>query len=161
MATIDQALTLTPGLPVKLPFMFVRVPLILSPIVGLRCWVPIPLVRLVVAGPWAPVPRTPELLVARGPLPPWPWWPMPLGCVVVFLVVVVVPVIGFLEVDSVTRAFCCVFLPVKRDMRLGFAAVVVERVRAMASELCVERVGSCGVIGVVLGEGDLVVFLWN
>jgi hypothetical protein len=76
------------------------------------------------------VPRTPVLLVAMGPLPAWPWWPTPLGCVVVFLVVVVVPVMGFLEVDSVTRAVD-VFLPVRRDMRLGFAAVVVERVRAM------------------------------
>jgi hypothetical protein len=46
-------------------------------------------------------------------------------------VVVVVPVMGFLEVDSVTRAFWTVFLPVRRDMRLGFVAVVVERVRAM------------------------------
>jgi hypothetical protein len=50
--------------------------------------------------------------------------------VVVFLVVVVVPVRGFLEVDSVTRAVC-VFLPVRRSKRLGFAAVVAERVRAM------------------------------
>jgi hypothetical protein len=41
-----------------------------------------------------------------------------------------VPVRGFLDVDSVTRAVC-VFLPVRRSMRLGFAAVVVERVRAM------------------------------
>lgn len=46
-----------------------------------------------------------------------------------------VPVIGFLDVDSVTRAVW-VFLPVRRSMRLGFAAVVVERVRAMV--VCVE-----------------------
>jgi hypothetical protein len=43
---------------------------------------------------------------------------------VVFLVVVVVPVMGFLEVDSVTRAFE-VFLPVRRDKRLGLRPVVV------------------------------------
>ena len=77
------------------------------------------------------MPRVPVVMVpARGPLPAWPWWPTPLGWVVVFLVVVVVPVRGFLDVDSVTRAVC-VFLPVRRSMRLGFAAVVVERVRAM------------------------------
>jgi hypothetical protein len=60
---------------------------------------------------------------------------MPLGWVVVFLVVVVVPVMGFLEVDSVTRAFV-VFLPARRDRRLGLRPVVVVgvavvRVRAM------------------------------
>jgi hypothetical protein len=60
---------------------------------------------------------------------------MPLGCVVVFLVVVVVPVMGFLEVDSVTRAFVVVFLPARRESRLGLRVVVVGvavvRVRAM------------------------------
>jgi hypothetical protein len=56
--------------------------------------------------------------------------------VVVFLVVVVVPVMGFLEVDSVTRAFCVVFLPARRERRPGLRPVVVVgaavvRVRAM------------------------------
>jgi hypothetical protein len=59
--------------------------------------------------------------------------------VVVFLVVVVVPVMGFFDVDSVTRAFCVVFLPARRERRLGFLVVavvgaVVVRVRAMMSE---------------------------
>lgn len=76
---------------------------------------------------------------------------MPLGCVVVFLVVVVVPVMGFLEVDSVTRAFV-VFLPARRDKRLGLRPVVVVgvavvRVRAMMIDSvfvdCVEGVVKC------------------
>jgi hypothetical protein len=78
------------------------------------------------------------LLEARGPFPAWPWWPRPLECVVVFLVVVVVPVMGFFDVDSVTRAFVVVFLPARRERRLGFLVVevvgaVVVRVRAMMS----------------------------
>jgi hypothetical protein len=57
---------------------------------------------------------------------------------VVFLVVVVVPVMGFFDVDSVTRALCVVFLPVRRERRLGFLVVevvgaVVARVRAIMS----------------------------
>jgi hypothetical protein len=62
--------------------------------------------------------------------------------VVVFLVVVVVPVMGFFDVDSVTRAFCVVFLPARRERRLGFLVVevvgaVVVRVRAiMSRDLC-------------------------
>lgn len=128
-------LTFTPGLPVRLPLRLVMAPLILSPIVGLRD-VAMPLLREVVAGPWAPVPRTPALLEDKGPLPAWPWWPMPPGCVVVFLVVVVLPVMGLVEVDSVTRAFCVVFLPARRDKRPGLRPVevvgaVVVRVRAM------------------------------
>jgi hypothetical protein len=71
---------------------------------------------------------------------------MPLGCVVVFLVVVVVPVMGFLEVDSVTRAFCVVFLPARRERRLGLRVVVVG-VRAMMLDCvfvgCVEGVVKC------------------
>jgi hypothetical protein len=47
---------------------------------------------------------------------------------------------GFLEVDSVTRAFE-VFLPVRRDKRLGLRPVVVVgavvvRVRAMMNSVC-------------------------
>lgn len=88
---------------------------------------------------------------ARGPLPAWPWWPRPLGCVVVFLVVVVVPVMGFLEVDSVTRAGWVVFLPARRDKRLGLRPVVVVgavvvRVRAIV----------CSVFG-ILRKGLFVV----
>ena len=57
-------LTLTPGLPVKLPLRFIKPPLILSPMDGLRCWVVCtPLLRVVV------VPRVAVLLEARGPLP--------------------------------------------------------------------------------------------
>jgi hypothetical protein len=71
--------------------------------------------------------------------------------VVVFLVVVVVPVMGFLEVDSVTRAFCVVFLPARRERRLGLRVVVVGvavvRVRAMMLDCvfvgCVEGVVKC------------------
>jgi hypothetical protein len=68
-----QLPTLTPGLPVKLPLRFIKPPLILSPMVGLRCCVPVTvcLLRLVVAvlRVPVPVPRTPVLLVAKGPLP--------------------------------------------------------------------------------------------
>lgn len=90
---------------------------------------PIPFVREVVAGPWAP-----ELVApfeAKGPVPPWPWWPRPLLCVVVFLVVVVEPVMGLVDVDSVTRAGCAFLRPPRRERRPGLRPVVVVGVVAV------------------------------
>lgn len=74
----------------------------------------------------------------------------------VFLVVVVLPVIGLVEVDSVTRAFCVVFLPARRDRRPGLRPVevvgaVVVRVRAMMSYGVVYGVACAWMLGCLMG----------
>lgn len=138
-------LTFNPGFLVKLPFNFIIAPLILSPTEGLRrCVRPVvvmPWLRPLVAGPWAP-----ELVAFvdedNGPVPLWPWWPRPCLCVVVFRVVVVLPVMGLVEVVSVTRAGCCFLRPPRRERRPGLRPVVVVGVavvrwRTMVGRLCV------------------------
>lgn len=76
---------------------------------------------------------------------------MPFGWVLVVRVVVRVPVMGFVEEVSETRAGClCV--PRRRDMRPGLRAVVVvfaERVRAM---MVVESPSLKCVIGLLGGR---------
>jgi hypothetical protein len=107
--------TLTPGLLVILPFNFIIAPLTLSPTLGFLLW-------------WWCTGSSLAMVVEPAVVPVWPWWWWPCGCVVVFLVVVRVPVMGFV--------LCLVVVFVllrfrRRDIKPGLEAVVVRVVRAM------------------------------